>query len=172
MRRERDRSRTRKVTDSKTLVSAVLDLRGVTRLVRERSIMTDWATIVGARVAARAWPTALRDGVLWVRVANSAWLQELTFLRDSMIAAIVGRTGQPPLVRELRLHLPGRDEPLGGPGELGAARSLGHRPPLPPPRVWPSLAADTAARIDRETAAIEDEELRQAMRALRRRLGQ
>src|SRR5262249_14417494 len=58
------------------LVRAVLTRYGVEGAVREHRLVTEWESIVGPRVAARAWPDGLRHGVLYVRVTNSAWMHE------------------------------------------------------------------------------------------------
>ena len=43
-----------------------------------------WAETVGAAVAAHAEPAGFRDGVLSVRVAGSAWMQELQFMKETL----------------------------------------------------------------------------------------
>ena len=77
------RARVHRTTD---LVAKLLGRHGVARELREHRLLTRWPELVGERVAARAWPDGLSKGVLWVRVANSSWLNELSFLRDDIIA--------------------------------------------------------------------------------------
>ncbi|MCA9671762.1 MAG: DUF721 domain-containing protein [Myxococcales bacterium] len=43
-----------------------------------------WPKLVGDRIASRARPTRVDRGRLTVSVANSAWLNELTFLKDGL----------------------------------------------------------------------------------------
>jgi predicted nucleic acid-binding Zn ribbon protein len=170
-RREHDPARQRAVVGAAGLVAAVLDARGATRVVRERRLLTEWRRIVGERVADRAWPTSLQGDVLHVRVANSAWLHELTFVKEAMLRAIAERVGAPVVVREIKLHLPGRGETLASPRELQGARGAAQRAPLalrPPVHEVPRAIAE---RIDAETGKIQDPELRDAMRTLRRHLG-
>ena len=54
-----------------------------------------WAEIVGPQVAGVTQVEAVRDGVLYVRVKNSVWANELTMLKDDMVrrlnAALGGR---------------------------------------------------------------------------------
>jgi hypothetical protein len=43
-----------------------------------------WQEIVGDKIARQSQPESLRDGVLQVRVANSAWLHHLRFLERDL----------------------------------------------------------------------------------------
>jgi hypothetical protein len=152
------------------LVGDLLGKRGVAAAVREHRLVTGWVDIVGERVATRAWPSGLRKGVLFVRVANSAWMQELSFLREAMVKAALAHTGEPALVKDVRLHLPGKNEPDDDAADVVAALSRRKRPRrIPTPAALPDPA--TRARIQRETDKVADAELREAILALRLRLG-
>jgi predicted nucleic acid-binding Zn ribbon protein len=147
--RRRDRS---VPTHAAELVRGVLRRYGVESAVREHRIVTEWTTIVGDRVAARAWPDGLKNGVLFVRVTNSAWLHELGFLREAIARAAnqtVGRT----IVREVHLHL-GRRRASPDADDVVAALAAQRRP-RPAPR------APRAA----------DDELRAMVADVQRRLG-
>ena len=43
-----------------------------------------WQEIVGVKIAEQSQPESLKDGVLQVRVANSAWLHHLRFLEQDL----------------------------------------------------------------------------------------
>lgn len=145
------------------LVDRVLTGYHVDEEVRQTSIATGWATIVGPRVAARTRPGRVQEGVLDVRVDNSAWLHELSFLADELVERINRHLGDPPMVRQLRWIL-GRDNseeivPLpprvrAGPGELVQPRQA------PPAR---------AGEIRAQAEAVEDEELRHLIEDVRER---
>ena len=152
------------------LVARVLTGYGVEREVREHRIVLEWAEVVGERVARRTWPDGLRDGVLWVRVASSAWLQELSFLRPQMVERANRLVGPPPLVREVRLHVgPQRRR---DPDDVVAALARRVRLQRRRRRWRPTPASGAVlARIERETAAVESAELREAIRAARVKLG-
>ncbi len=47
-----------------------------------------WHDVVGARIAHRATPGRLRRGVLEVGVASAVWAQELSFLKDDLVARL------------------------------------------------------------------------------------
>jgi len=152
------------------LVRAVLARHGVEAAVREHRLVTEWETIVGPRVAARAWPDGLKHGVLYVRVTNSAWLHELGFLREALVREANRAAGDPPLVKEVRLHLGSRRTHATDESDLVAALAEQRRvKPAPKPRRPPSTGE--LARIDREAGAVRDPELAAVIRDVRRRLG-
>lgn len=47
-----------------------------------------WRLVIGAGLVKRAIPMRLREGVLTVRVASSAWAQQLSMLRDELRAKL------------------------------------------------------------------------------------
>jgi hypothetical protein len=77
----------------------------------ESSLVLRWEQLVGHKLATRTQPIRVVDGVLTLRVASSAWLNELTFLRDTLLkqlnerlASAEGREGRAvPKLRGLRL---------------------------------------------------------------------
>jgi hypothetical protein len=155
-------------TPAGVVVAEVLSRRGVASAVREERLVTEWRDIVGERVAARAWPDGLKQGILYVRVSNSAWLHELAFLKEAVIERANRVAGPPPLVREVRLHLVPRLGPLVDDvvAELAARR----RRPRPLPAPSPPLSPAAEAAIARDTSHIADAELRDAIRAAWRKL--
>jgi hypothetical protein len=151
-----------------SLVEQVLVKSGVDGAVREHRLVTEWTSMVGERIAARAWPDGLDRGVLHVRVVSSAWMHELGFLREPLIEAARRITGEPPMVKEIRFHLGARQR-VGG-DDVVAALARKQRAPRPAPPPPPPISAEAAARIDRETAHIADVELREIIREAWRRL--
>lgn len=75
---------------------------GLAAEFRPYVIAQRWHELVGERLATRTHPAGLRDGVLTVIVANSAWLNELNFLREDLRARINEVLGGA-TVREIRL---------------------------------------------------------------------
>jgi len=143
----------------------------VTDDIRLQRLVFEWADIVGGRIGARSAPdgisrTGPRDHptrVLWIRVANTAWLQELTLLREQLVASIKASVGEPALFDEIRLHLGRPAVPVA---DLLDGVTI--RRPRPAPRRRPSAAtSDRAQQIDRETAVVEDDDLRALIRDVR-----
>jgi hypothetical protein len=58
-----------------------------TRLVELR-IQQRWPEIVGEPMGSHTWPAQIRFKKLYLLVENSVWLQQLTFLKPSLIARI------------------------------------------------------------------------------------
>lgn len=63
-------------------------------------VWTFWAEAVGAAIAERAEPATFRDGVLSVRVAGAAWMQELQFMKDELRERLNARLGTA-LIRDI-----------------------------------------------------------------------
>ncbi len=148
------------------LIERLLTEYNLLEPVRRHRVFTEWRDIVGPRFAARTRPSPINEGILWVRVSNSSWLHQLSFLRDQIRTSVNNHLGSPPLVKEVRLFL-GRlyDDDFA---PRAAARFHLHwrRRPLPP------ITESHLAAIEAESASIEDEELRAIVREVRRRLGQ
>ena len=60
-----------------------------------------WPSAVGAALAARATPTAARDGVVSVTCESAVWAHELTLMSGELIARLDAHLGAG-TVRELR----------------------------------------------------------------------
>jgi hypothetical protein len=60
---------------------------------RRLELFRVWASEVGAAIAARAEPTAFRDGILSVRVSSAAWMQELQFAKEDIRKRLNQRLG-------------------------------------------------------------------------------
>lgn len=167
---EEDVERSSAETRVGPLIQTLLTEYHLSDEIRRHRVFTEWLDIVGPRVAARTWPSPINEGILWVRVSNSSWLHQLSFLRDDLRARVNAHLGNPPLVTEVRLHLGRRqrreDEDLE-PRTSGRFRVHRRRRALPPPATGAQLAA-----IEAEAACIDDDELRAVVREARRRLGQ
>jgi hypothetical protein len=170
---QRDRrKRTHRVEPAGQLVRRVLAGYGLTGVVREQALVTRWSEIVGDRVAGRTWPDGLRDGVLWVRVASSAWMHELSFMRASIARQANALVGAPPIVRDVRLHLGARraadeqDDVIATLAAELAPRWIRRPRAAPPP-----LTDAHRRQIDTEVATVGDDGIRDALRSLRLKLG-
>jgi len=125
--------------------------------LRRCEVALRWQELVGPRVAARTNPRGLKNCVLTVEVSSSAWLNELSFLRE-----------------QLRLQI---DRGLGG-NEVNELRlvlrsGVGHSSPpsaVDPPRPTPSAAEQTVAeeRADKDVPRLDDDELRQKITRARK----
>ncbi len=126
--------------------------------VLRHTLRARWAAVVGERLASRTRPHGLYRGRLKVRVANSTWLNELNFIKDSIVQRIGEEIGQGK-VREVVLVVGELDPPPG------SARREVRRPApevVPAPRV--EVPAEVARAVEEAVGEVEDVELREAVK--------
>ncbi len=61
--------------------------------VEGQAALARWEEVVGERIAGVARPTGVSRGVLFVEVASSAWLAELTLMRHDILRRLNGGEG-------------------------------------------------------------------------------
>lgn len=71
---------------------------GITRKLREYSIITSWKELVGEQIARVAKPQRVENGVLLVTVESAPWRAELTMRRREIVAKINAATGKKAIV--------------------------------------------------------------------------
>jgi predicted nucleic acid-binding Zn ribbon protein len=55
------------------------------RRIQQETAVLNWGQVVGERIAAQAIPLRIRDSILFVRVENASWRNELVFLKSKII---------------------------------------------------------------------------------------
>jgi len=65
---------------SRTLKGLKIDRR-----VKEETTILKWAEVVGERIAAQTKPLRVKDSILFVKVENASWRNELVFLKAKII---------------------------------------------------------------------------------------
>lgn len=119
-----------------------------------------WEAAVGADLARRSQPVTLRRGQLVVAVSSSSWMQQLSFLRDSIRDAVNRALGVE-AVRTIRLQV-----------SAAPAPSSHHRRMERPAWLTLELDAATLQAVEEELSTIEDPSLRDAVRRARKRAEQ
>ena len=146
---------------------AVFTKRGVKTELRAHKIVVAWTDLVGEKIASHCVPDGLDNGTLWVRVENSAWMHQLSFISADILAQANKKLGVPPMVKEIKFHLDRRrgsaNDPLSSAYKI--RRVARRERPLPPPADGEKLEA-----ISQETAQVTDKELREIILDTRRRL--
>ena len=129
-------------------LSAILNRAGENRFSRIREAIPGllWRDAVGARIAERAFPISIEDGVLLLRVPSSVWANELSLLSEDVRARLKERGVT---VRELRFRV-GAVPAVERPPERRIARAV------PATREIP----DELARV---LAGVADVELRKIL---------
>lgn len=160
--------RTKTLLPVEAVLQTLVDAHHLAGPLRAHRVLIEWPRLVGPQIARVTAPDGLRDGVLSVWVKTSPWMQELRLLRDRVIADINAGIGDPPLVRDLRLHfgsarIVADDDPIA---QLRA--QLSRRGPAAR-RIPLAATGERAAAIAREAAAVEDPELRALIADVRTR---
>ena len=67
------------------ILELALRKNGLDKKLKEFEFVSRWSEIVGESVARVSRPECVRRSALVVRVSSSAWAQELSFLKASML---------------------------------------------------------------------------------------
>jgi predicted nucleic acid-binding Zn ribbon protein len=86
------------------VISDVLREFGLDKKARDYSLLTDWARIVGEKIASATVAEKLEKGVLTIRVKNAVWRHELSMQKASIIEKIASELG-PGLVRDIQWRI-------------------------------------------------------------------
>lgn len=103
---------------------------GLFRGVRERMALEVWREVVGAPAARNTRPVLVRRGELLVSVSSSTWAQELSLMRNQLLARLNARLGGE-VIHSIRFAVdptlaachPAGPEPQAERGEAGAEGS-------------------------------------------------
>ena len=130
--------------DSPENIGMVLDRSGEDRFASKRAPIPEhtWRRLVGGRIADRAKPISLENGILLVKVATSAWAHELSLMKNELLARL-GAHG----AADIRFRV-GAVEATQRPPETRKSRAV--------PRAVP-LSGELATTVSR----VEDPELRE-----------
>lgn len=153
--------RSGEVQPASAAIAAALSRYRLTDDIRAERLTTEWAELVGAKIATRTRPDGVSDRVLWIEVATSAWLHELNLLKRQLLEGLIQRLGEPRLFDDIRFKLAGRNR--REPTRVPSARP---RPAPPPPAAHPATGA-AREQIVREVAGVDDEELRELIARVR-----
>ena len=72
--------------------------------IRTHSIWVAWSKIVGEPIALQTQPHAIRNRILFVEVSHSTWVQQLQFLKPTLLEKINGFLGEP-LIEDIRFKV-------------------------------------------------------------------
>jgi len=75
------------------VLGKTLEKYGLDKDIARYQFVLYWKNIVGAAAAARAQPECIRGNTLVVKVANSAWAQELSFQKAVILSRLKKYSG-------------------------------------------------------------------------------
>lgn len=82
-----------------TVLAEVLEKHGVRKQVERIGILELWPEIVGDQLARVTRVRGLDEDALFVEVRSSAWLMELSMMKDDFLERVNARLGGNPLER-------------------------------------------------------------------------
>jgi len=66
-------------------IRELVDFLDVDDIITEQTAITKWEQVVGEKIAQVAQPKSIKKGILKVKVKNSVWRQELTFMKEDIV---------------------------------------------------------------------------------------
>jgi len=120
--------------------------------LKAHSIWGAWEEIVGKSVALHAQPRSIHNRILFINVSHSTWIQQLQFLKSTLMEKINAHLGEP-LIDDIRFKLGKISPPI---------------PVAPNEHRWEDEKLDkrTLTRIENLIQKINDEETRKEVRAV------
>ena len=85
MRRKGQPAKLQRLAD---ILAPALKKRGIPLNLETQRIARAWDDAVGPRIAAETRPDTLKRGILFVKVSNSVWMQQLHFLKAEIIEKV------------------------------------------------------------------------------------
>ncbi len=117
--------------------------------LKTHSIWKAWKEIVGDPLCYHTQPQTIRNRILFIDVSHSTWMQQLQFLKPTLLNKIQRFLGEP-LIEDIRFKV----------GKMSRTE-----PPLPKTREEP-LDRKTIERIERLLENLTDEEVKKGFRNL------
>ena len=81
------------------VLSGVLEKHGVRKQVERMSVLDLWPEIVGEQLATVTRAKGVEEATLFVEVRSSAWLMELSMMKDDFLESVNKRLAEVPLER-------------------------------------------------------------------------
>ncbi len=115
------------------------------------ALFSFWDVVVGEEIAIRAQPDLIRGTVLWLRVSDSIWMQQLHLSKNLLMEKVNARLGESKIT-DIRFRI----DPT-----LGKAKP----PPVPEPPALP-VDQDRLRHAEEMFAALPDKDLQKTLRRL------
>jgi hypothetical protein len=114
------------------------------------SIVGAWKEIVGESVAGHSQPRSIRNQILFIDVAHPTWMQQLQFLKPTLLNQVNAFLGEP-LIQDIRFKLGNVSPPLPAPPKTLSMEDE-------------TLDQGTLDRIENLLQEIDDEEVQRSLR--------
>ncbi|MBN1612831.1 MAG: DUF721 domain-containing protein [Deltaproteobacteria bacterium] len=134
------------------ILPQVLRKRRIALNLDDLQVLRLWDEVVGPQIAAQTRAHTVRGDMLFVKVANSVWMQQLHFLKGEILESLHRKLGKRS-VGNIYFYI----------GDVGRRSSESEAGKPVEIETFPLKDRDRNM-IDRNTAAISDQELRQIVR--------
>ena len=114
------------------------------------SILGAWGEIVGESVAEHSQPRSIRNRILFLDVSHSTWMQQLQFLKPTLLEKVNNFLGEP-LIQDIRFKLGKISRTLSAPAKTPSSEDE-------------KLDKATMNRIESLLQQIDDKEVRRSLR--------
>jgi len=85
--------RTKKPLILGNILKSYCNREGLNRRMTEQRLLDVWEEAVGEGVAQRTEPIRIKNRVLFLKVTNSVWMQQLQFMKELIIKKLHEKTG-------------------------------------------------------------------------------
>ena len=134
-----------------TILSGLAKRLGLQSHLFEVRLQQQWREIIGEPVGSHTWPVQVRFKKLYLNVRNSVWLQQLMFLKPTLLAKVNEQAGSE-LITDIAFRV----------GEIPDARTV---VPASSPHKEPVNEA-ALVEANAHAAAVQDPELRNRLASL------
>ena len=114
------------------------------------SVLGAWGEIVGESVAEHSQPRSIRNRILFLDVSHSTWMQQLQFLKPTLLEKVNNFLGEP-LIQDIRFKLGKISRTLSAPAKTPSSEDE-------------KLDKATMNRIESLLQQIDDKEVRRSLR--------
>ena len=135
--------------DLKSLLQSIVSGMEGAPLQEQLRIRDMWEAVVGPHIAKKASPEGVKNGILFVSVESSVWMQELTFMKQQILERLT-QSCESSGVKDIRFKLGKISQRMGTYDDEMA----------------PELNEEEQAMIKKQTANVEDEEIRASLQSL------
>lgn len=142
------------------VLSRLLKSHGMEGHMREYLLQKHWTEIVGDHVGHHAWPASIRHHKLYLLVENSAWMQQLLYLKPDLLAKINAAAEGEPLT-----DIVFRIGPVATP-QASAGRSDRETSAQTKEAENQPLSSDLSGEIESSVYPVSDPILRERLRGL------
>jgi predicted nucleic acid-binding Zn ribbon protein len=136
------------------ILSGLAKRLGLQTHLFEVRLQQQWREIIGEPVGSHTWPVQVRFKKLYLIVRNSVWLQQLTFLKPTLLAKVNEQAGSEQIT-DIAFRV----------GEIPDARTAAPTAPASQPQRQPVNEA-AVVEANAHAAAVQDPDLRNRLASL------